>query len=95
MVQSSGRSLRRELKKKNLTYWFDTTNFKEVVDLKIGYSKGYFQFYIPRDRLTTSSARLFGLWITLPALLMIAVAIIFLLLLSLTMPAMLSKDQII
>ncbi len=64
------RSLRRELKKKNLTYWFDTTNFKEVVDLKIGYSKGYFQFYIPRDRLTTSSARLFGLWITLPALLM-------------------------
>ena len=72
------RSLRRELKKKNLTYWFDTTNFKEVVDLKIGYSKGYFQFYIPRDRLTTSSARLFGLWITLPALLMIAVAIIFL-----------------
>ena len=72
------RSLRRELKKKNLIYWFDTTNFKEVVDLKIGYSKGYFQFYIPRDRLTTSSARLFGLWITLPALLMIAVAIIFL-----------------
>ena len=46
--------------------------------MKIGYSKGYFQFYIPRDRLTTSSARLFGLWITLPALLMIAVAIIFL-----------------
>ena len=39
------RSLRRELKNKNLIYWFDTTNFKEVVDLKIGYSKGYFQFY--------------------------------------------------
>tara|TARA_B100001250_G_scaffold371452_1_gene356278 strand:+ start:1127 stop:2440 length:1314 start_codon:yes stop_codon:yes gene_type:complete len=72
------RSLRRELKSKNLTYWFDTTNYKEVIDLKIGYTKGYFQFYIPRDRLTTSSARLFGLWITLPAILMIAVAIIFL-----------------
>ena len=72
------RSLRRELKKKNLTYWFDTTNFREVVDLKIGYSQGYFQFFIPRNRLTTSSARLFGLWITLPAILMVAVAIIFL-----------------
>ena len=72
------RSLRRELKKKNLTYWFDTTNFKEVIDLKIGYSNGYFQFFIPRSRLTTSSARLFGIWITLPAILMIAVAIIFL-----------------
>ena len=72
------RSLRRELKSKNLIFWFDTTNFAEVIDLKIEYREGYFQFYIPRDRLTNSSARLFGLWITLPALLMIAVAIIFL-----------------
>ena len=72
------RSLRRELKNKNLTYWFSTTNFREVIDLRIKYGKGYFQFYIPRERLTTSSARLFGLWITLPAILMIAIAIIFL-----------------
>ena len=72
------RSLRRELKNKNLTYWFNTTNFREVIDLRIKYGKGYFQFYIPRERLTTSSARLFGLWITLPAILMIAIAIIFL-----------------
>ena len=72
------RSLRRELKNKNLTYWFNTTNFREVIDLRIKYGKGYFQFYIPRERLTTSSARLFGLWITLPAILMITIAIIFL-----------------
>ena len=72
------RSLRRELKSKNLTYWFNTTNFREVIDLRIKYGKGYFQFYIPRERLTTSSARLFGLWITLPAILMIIIAIIFL-----------------
>ena len=72
------RSLRRELKSKNLSYWFDATNFKDVIDLKIGYSKGYFQFYIPKDRLTSSSARLFGLWITVPAILMITIAIIFL-----------------
>ena len=72
------RSLRRELKNKNLIYWFNTTNFKDVIDLRIKYGDGYFQFYIPRDRLTTSSARLFGLWITLPAFLMIIIAIIFL-----------------
>ena len=72
------RSLRRELKNKNLIYWFNTTNFKDVIDLRIKYGDGYFQFYIPRDRLTTSSARLFGLWITLPAFLMIVIAIIFL-----------------
>ncbi len=72
------RSLRRELKNKNLNYYFNTTNFKEVIDLKIGYSKGYFQFYIPKERLTSSSARVFGLWITVPAILMITIAIIFL-----------------
>ena len=72
------RSLRRELKNKNLIYWFNTTNFKDVIDLRVKYGDGYFQFYIPRDRLTTSSARLFGLWITLPAFLMIMIAIIFL-----------------
>ena len=72
------RSLSRELKNKNLIYWFNTTNFKDVIDLRIKYGDGYFQFYIPRDRLTTSSARLFGLWITLPAFLMIMIAIIFL-----------------
>ncbi len=72
------RSLRRELKKKNLEYSFNTTSLKKVIDLKIKYSKGYFQFYIPRERLTSSSARVFGLWITVPAILMITIAIIFL-----------------
>jgi len=72
------RSLRRELKSKNLDYWFDTTAYKNLVDLKVKYKDGYFQFYIPRERLTSSSARLFGLWITVPAILMIAIAIIFL-----------------
>ncbi len=72
------RSLRRELKSKNLDYWFDTTAIKHVVDLKIRYKEGYFQFFIPRNRLTSSSARMFAMWITLPALLIIAIAIIFL-----------------
>ena len=72
------RSLRRELKSKNLEYWYDTTSYKYLVDLKIKYHDGYFQFFIPRNRLTSSSARVFALWITLPALLMVAVALIFL-----------------
>ena len=38
------RSLRRELKSKNLKYWFDTTSHTELINLKIGYKDGYFQF---------------------------------------------------
>ena len=72
------RSLRRELKSKNLNYWFDTTSYKNQIDLKIKYNNGYFQFFIPRERLASTSARLFALWITLPAILMIGIAIIFL-----------------
>ena len=72
------RSLRRELKSKNLDYWFDTTSYKQLIDLKIKYRDGFFQFFIPRERLTITSVRLFALWITLPALLMISIAIIFL-----------------
>ena len=31
------RTLRRELKSRNINYWFDTTSYKTLVDLKIGY----------------------------------------------------------
>jgi two-component system osmolarity sensor histidine kinase EnvZ len=72
------RTLRRELKAKNLKYWFDTTAFIDLIDLKILYKNGYFQFYIPKERVMNSSARLFALWITLPAILIIAIAIVFL-----------------
>ena len=72
------RSLRRELKSKTNNYWFDTTSFKDLIDLKIQYSNGYFQFYIPKERVTSTSARMFALWITFPAFLLISIAIIFL-----------------
>ena len=72
------RTLRRELKNKFKYYWFDTLSYKETVDLKIKYQDGVLQFLIPKDRITNSSARLFGLWITLPAFLLIFIAIIFL-----------------
>ncbi len=72
------RSLRRELKSKNLIYWFDTSKFKKKVILKIKNEFGYFEFIIPRERLTSTSVRIFALWITLPAILIVAIAIIFL-----------------
>ena len=72
------RNLRRELKSKISNYWFDTTSYKNLIDLKIKYGNGYFQFYIPKERVTSSSARLFAFWITLPAFLLITIAIIFL-----------------
>ena len=72
------RTLRRELKSKNLNYWFDTTSYRQLVNIKISYDNGYFEFFIPRERLTSSSARIFALWITLPAILVISIAMIFL-----------------
>ena len=72
------RSLRRELKSNNLNYWFDTSKFKNTVNLKIQDQNGYFEFFIPRERLTSTSVRIFALWITLPAILIVAIAIIFL-----------------
>ena len=72
------RTLRRELKSRFTNYWFDTTSYKKLIDIKIAYKKGYFQFYVPKERVTNSSARMFALWITLPAFLLITIAILFL-----------------
>ena len=73
------RSLRRELKPifQN-SYWFDTTTYKELVDLRIKYKNGILQIFFPKYKIAPSSARIFALWITLPGLLLIFVAIIFL-----------------
>ena len=74
------RSLRRELKSKfgTANYWFDTTSYKDLIHINIKHSDGYFEFFIPKDRVTSTSARMFALWITLPAFMMITIAIIFL-----------------
>tara|TARA_B100001063_G_scaffold227669_1_gene238361 strand:- start:286 stop:1605 length:1320 start_codon:yes stop_codon:yes gene_type:complete len=74
------RTLRRELKSRFGAegYWFNTTNYKELIDLRVQYQNGYFKFLIPKDRLTSSSARIFGLWITVPAFIMIIISLIFL-----------------
>jgi len=73
------RSLRRELKSAfGLSFWFDTTSNKEVVELKIKYKDGVLQIFFPKNKISPSSARIFALWITLPGFLLIMIAIIFL-----------------
>ena len=74
------RSLRRELKSKfsSEIFWFNTTNYKELVDLRIKYEDGYFKFLVPKDRVTSTSARIFALWITVPAIIMVIISLIFL-----------------
>jgi len=73
------RSLRRELKAAfGSSYWFDTTTYKEVIDLRIEYGNGILQIFFPKYKIAPSSARIFALWITLPGLLLILTAIVFL-----------------
>ena len=74
------RTLRRELKSNFSAkhYWFDTLSYKELIDLRIKYENGYFKFLVPKDRVTSSSARLFALWITVPAIIMVIISLIFL-----------------
>jgi len=73
------RSLRRELKPAfGHLYWFDTTSYKEVVELRIKYQNGFLQIFFPKDKIAPSSVRIFALWITLPGLLLIMIAIVFL-----------------
>ena len=74
------RTLRRELKSKFQTnnFWFDTTLYKEQIDIRVKYQNGYFKFLVPKDRVASSSARIFALWITVPALIMVFISLIFL-----------------
>jgi two-component system osmolarity sensor histidine kinase EnvZ len=74
------RTLRRELKSKfsSSEYWFDTLSYKELIDLRIKYQSGYFKFLVPKDRVTSSSARIFALWITVPPIIMVFISLIFL-----------------
>ena len=74
------RSLRRELKSVFgiSNYWFDTVKYEDVVEIKVKSNDKIIQILFPRERIAPSSVRLFVFWITLPSLLLISVAIIFL-----------------
>ncbi|MFL2876203.1 MAG: ATP-binding protein [Candidatus Pelagibacter sp.] len=74
------RSLRRELKSVfgNSNYWFNTSKFKNAVEIKIRSGSDVIEFLVPKEMVSTSSVRLFVLWTTLPSLVLIIIALIFL-----------------
>jgi len=74
------RSLRRELKSAfgNNNYWFNTSKFKNAVEIKIKSNDEVIEFLVPKEIVAASSVRLFVLWTTLPSILLIIIALIFL-----------------
>ena len=74
------RSLRRELKSTfgNDNYWFSTSKFKNAVEIKIKSENEIIEFLVPKEMVATSSVRLFVLWTTLPSIVLIIIALIFL-----------------
>ena len=74
------RSLRRELKSVfgTTNYWFDTVKYEDVVEIRVKSNGKIIQVLFPRERIAPSSVRLFIFWITLPSILLISIAIIFL-----------------
>ena len=74
------RSLRRELKSVfgSSNYWFDTISYEDIVEIRVNSNDKVIQVLFPKEKIAPSSVRLFILWITLPSLLLISIAIIFL-----------------
>ena len=79
-ISPMDRSLRRELKSVfgNNNYWFSTLKYKNAVEIQIRAEINNIKFVVPKSKISTSSARLFLLWITLPSFLLIFIAILFL-----------------
>ena len=73
------RSLRRELKPVfGSDYWFDTVTYIDLVDLRILGNQEVIQVFFPKNKIAPSSVRVFVLWITLPSIILILIAIMFL-----------------
>ena len=73
------RSLRREMKPVfGSSYWFDTVTYIDLVDLRIKSKNDVIQIFFPKKKIAPSSVRIFVLWLTLPSLFLIFIAIIFL-----------------
>ena len=73
------RSLRRELKPIfGNNYWFDTVTYIDLVDLRVRTNDQIIQIFFPKSKIAPSSVRVFVLWITLPSIILILIAILFL-----------------
>ena len=73
------RSLRREMKPVfGNSYWFDTVTYIDLVDLRIRSDDKIIQIFFSKDKIAPSSVRIFVLWLTLPSVILILIALIFL-----------------
>ena len=73
------RSLRREMKPVfGNDYWFDTVTYIDLVDLRIRSDNNIIQIFFSKDKIAPSSVRIFVLWLTLPSLILIFIALVFL-----------------
>ncbi len=73
------RSLRREMKPVfGNEYWFDTVTYIDLVDLRIKSENNIIQVFFSKDKIAPSSVRIFVLWLTLPSLILILIALVFL-----------------
>ena len=73
------RSLRREMKSVfDSSYWFDTVTYIDLVDLRIKSDDKVIQIFFSKDKIAPSSVRIFVLWLTLPSVILILIALIFL-----------------
>ena len=73
------RALRREMKPVfGNDYWFDTVTYIDLVDLRIQSENEVIQIFFPKSKIAPSSVRIFVLWITLPSIILILIAILFL-----------------
>ena len=73
------RALRREMKPVfGNDYWFDTVTYIDLVDLRIQSENEVIQVFFPKSKIAPSSVRIFVLWITLPSIILILIAILFL-----------------
>ena len=73
------RSLRREMKPVfGNNYWFDTVTYIDLVDLRIKSENKIIQIFFSKDKIAPSSVRVFVLWLTLPSVILILIALVFL-----------------
>ena len=73
------RSLRREMKSVfQNNYWFDTVTYIDLVDLRIKTNNEIIQIFFPKAKIAPSSVRIFVLWLIVPSVLLIFIALVFL-----------------
>jgi len=58
-------------------FWFDTTRYKQYVDIRVAVTGGVLRVLAPRDRAFATQGSIFVLWMTVATVLLTAIAILF------------------